>query len=329
MIILDDRDDVWQGHLPNLIHVSDYVFFRGFSDVNNPHGRNVLHTDGPKTTDTASEQPATESSNGKASSETEEPTNETQTKKSKDQEAREAQIGRMLDRDSKDIQLKSVLRVLTEVHRRFFDEYERRNHDISDLHVKDFLGEMRRKTLAGLNIVFSGIIPLEYRPQSHRVWRKAEEFGAKCSLDIRPETTHLVAEKKGTQKAQRARKRGDISVVRTTWLLESIQNFQRMPEANYLLYPSQGRNRDTQTSMEDADETTEKKEKGKGILDQTSKKRIVGEDQDQVSMFDNAVPSAKRHRTEQSSTREAEANGNGDNGEVANDDQPQQHLAVE
>lgn len=52
---------------------------------------------------------------------------------------------------------------------------------------------MKRKVLAGVNMVFSGIIALGAKPQDSDHWRLASLFGAQCSPDVSSKVTHVVA----------------------------------------------------------------------------------------------------------------------------------------
>ena len=54
---------------------------------------------------------------------------------------------------------------------------------------------MRAETLEGCHILFSGLIPLDTKPETAEVWRSATMFGAKCHTELTGEVTHVVAAK--------------------------------------------------------------------------------------------------------------------------------------
>lgn len=63
----------------------------------------------------------------------------------------------------------------------------------------------------------------------------AEDFGAKCYLELNKAVTHVVAAKELTEKVKLGQRHKSISVVWPTWLNESIASWTRIPEQDYLL----------------------------------------------------------------------------------------------
>jgi hypothetical protein len=55
------------------------------------------------------------------------------------------------------------------------------------------------QVLAGVQLVFSRVIPLETNPRQHPLWVLAEQYGATCSQQCTPDTTHVVAMNQGTE----------------------------------------------------------------------------------------------------------------------------------
>ena len=51
-----------------------------------------------------------------------------------------------------------------------------------------------------MQLVFSRVIPLETNPRQHPLWVLAEQYGATCSQQCTPDTTHVVATHQGTEK---------------------------------------------------------------------------------------------------------------------------------
>jgi hypothetical protein len=70
--------------------------------------------------------------------------------------------------------------------------------------VRDILEQRRRKVLEGVVIAFSRVIPLEMAAHTHSLWRLAEAFGARCSTQLSPEVTHVVAMSRATEKVGRS-----------------------------------------------------------------------------------------------------------------------------
>ncbi|KAF6754350.1 hypothetical protein DFP72DRAFT_1170471 [Ephemerocybe angulata] len=143
-----------------------------------------------------------------------------------------------------DTELQRVGKLLDEVHSRYFAAHSTRtggsdrNKGISSNKAADvtrIIPRIRAETLEGCHILFSGLIPLDMRPETAEIWRSATMFGAKCYTDLTHEITHVVAAKRGTVKVDQARKRGNISIVSQLWLTESIAQWRRMDEKPYLL----------------------------------------------------------------------------------------------
>jgi RNA polymerase II C-terminal domain phosphatase-like 3/4 len=83
--------------------------------------------------------------------------------------------------------------------------------------VPEILALEKRKILAGTELVFSGVFPLDAAPQTHKMWRLAEQFGARCETQPGPNTSHVVAKTWGTGKCQWAKENGK-HVVSPDWL---------------------------------------------------------------------------------------------------------------
>ncbi|KAJ2918420.1 hypothetical protein MD484_g2018, partial [Candolleomyces efflorescens] len=138
-----------------------------------------------------------------------------------------------------DTELQRVGKLLDEVHRRFFTSQDssssNHNRRSSKPDVTRIIPKMRAETLEGCHILFSGLIPLDTKPETAEVWRSATMFGAKCHTELTSEVTHVVAAKRGTVKVDQARKRGNIAIVSQLWLTESIGQWRKMDEKPYLL----------------------------------------------------------------------------------------------
>ena len=56
------------------------------------------------------------------------------------------------------------------------------------------------QVLAGVRILFSRVIPLEQKPESHALWRLALAFGALCFTHMDAGITHVITNTVGTEK---------------------------------------------------------------------------------------------------------------------------------
>ncbi|KAF5384884.1 hypothetical protein D9615_001109 [Tricholomella constricta] len=142
-----------------------------------------------------------------------------------------------------DFELDRISKLLIEVHDRFFNSYDvytsrkvagkRREKPPYD--VTRIIPRIRTEVLEGVNILFSSVIPLDTRPESTEIWRMAHMFGARCSTELKPDITHVVAAKRGTVKVDMARKRGGIKIVWLAWFTDSVALWRRQDETAYLL----------------------------------------------------------------------------------------------
>lgn len=117
-------------------------------------------------------------------------------------------------------------------------EGERAQQTMADLmlvpDIKRVMPALKMRVLSGVTIVFSGVVPLGADVQSADLSTWAKTFGAKIVEKVSREVTHLIARRPGTAKVKQAVKRG-IKVVTISWLIESMQQWQRLDERRYLL----------------------------------------------------------------------------------------------
>lgn len=86
--------------------------------------------------------------------------------------------------------LEVINKALTDVHNEF---YRRVDEGEPEPHVAIILPEIKQNVLKDCALVFSGVIPLHYRPQDASIWRMATSFGANCLEELTGKVTHLVA----------------------------------------------------------------------------------------------------------------------------------------
>lgn len=109
--------------------------------------------------------------------------------------------------------------------------------------IKDVLPSVKSSILAGIVIVFSGVVPLGVDVGSTDSAILARSFGARIEDNVGKSTTHVVAARNRTQKVRKAIKRGKgrIKIVNPQWLSDSINGWSKVDERPYLL-DTEGKN---------------------------------------------------------------------------------------
>ncbi|KAG8730613.1 Carboxy-terminal domain (CTD) phosphatase, partial [Ceratobasidium sp. 428] len=144
-----------------------------------------------------------------------------------------------------DRELDRIYSVLDEIHTRFFQAYEQewlagnKSRKVSAIergfNVQRIIPAIKRRVLAGVHILFTGVIALGTDPTTSEYWRQSEIFGARCYKQLEPQITHVVAAKRGTEKVNQARARGGIAIVRPEWLHRVVTTWSRPPEEEFFL----------------------------------------------------------------------------------------------
>ncbi|KAI9788191.1 MAG: Carboxy-terminal domain (CTD) phosphatase [Peltula sp. TS41687] len=174
-----------------------------------------------------------------------------------------------------DTELKYLEQSLQDVHRAFFEEYDKRQtrarggrlaelrqgkkarklpvreDDEVDLEVvpdvKEIMPQMKMRVLEGVVLVFSGVVPLGTDIQRADIAIWAKSFGAQVAEKISKRTTHVIAGRNRTNKVRQAARRPYISIVSTHWLLDCISQWQWLEEEPYLI-PIDPEDREPQSS---------------------------------------------------------------------------------
>ncbi|KAH7621996.1 hypothetical protein Ndes2526B_g02821 [Nannochloris sp. 'desiccata'] len=174
------------------------------------------------------------------------------------------------DEDADNGALATCLRVLTEVHRRFFKEHDSQQLEQQKLAVnpntaangdaegvvsihentshqmlsslpdaRAHLRAVRAEILVGCCILFSRIIPKDISdPSRHPFWQLATHLGAKCVSEQCPEVTHVVAANH-TDKTNWAEKLGKF-VVSPDWLMCCAFTWNHAEEEMFPLVDDKG-----------------------------------------------------------------------------------------
>ncbi|TKA50580.1 hypothetical protein B0A49_12118 [Cryomyces minteri] len=160
-----------------------------------------------------------------------------------------------------DTELEHLERSLREVHHAFFDEYDKKlagpkGSRVAELKgdrsakkrsadeleivpdVKVIMPNMKQRVLAGVEIVFSGVVPLGIHPQNSDIALWAKSFGARVSESVNKKTTHVVATpiRRTAKVRQAAKHRNRIKIVDVRWLHDSFTRWKRLNEEPYRIH---------------------------------------------------------------------------------------------
>ncbi|KAK4613624.1 RNA polymerase II subunit A C-terminal domain phosphatase [Fulvia fulva] len=159
-----------------------------------------------------------------------------------------------------DTELQYLTQSLRNIHAAYYEEYDletagSKGSRVAELrpghtkkrsvdqfeHIPDaavIMDDMKRKVLAGVNLVFSGVVPLGVDVQSHDMAVWARSFGAKVSENIGKKTTHIIASPdRRTAKVRQAAKKGNrIAIVKQSWLFDCFSQWKRLDENPYRIH---------------------------------------------------------------------------------------------
>ncbi|KAI8369405.1 uncharacterized protein BYT42DRAFT_617436 [Radiomyces spectabilis] len=151
-----------------------------------------------------------------------------------------------------DKELYRMTEILKRIHRDF---YTTKDSSDKKIDVVEIIQNIRKKVLKDVNIVFSGLIPLQQHPTHFWMWQLAEMFGAICSFDLTGRVTHLVAAKDGTSKVHMARRASKPPyIVTSDWLIDSTVHWKLQDESKYAL-PMSGPMHETEGEIENPEST--------------------------------------------------------------------------
>lgn len=210
VIIVDDREDVWQvepGVISNnLLKIEPYHYFIIQQEVNEPLKDKSL-----------SETPEKDFAKQCCPPIFPLPTPE--------------EPGPFPSKPETDNYLEIFWELLVQCHSEFYN-------GISNQDTKSIIRRLRRQVLEGCVLVFSRLFSTNIPAHTTHIWKMAEAFGAVCSTEIQEEvTTHVIAENAETEKAKKARNTPYIYLVNADWFCQSIKKWKREKEENF---PVQG-----------------------------------------------------------------------------------------
>ncbi|XP_076622872.1 RNA polymerase II subunit A C-terminal domain phosphatase Fcp1 isoform X1 [Colletes latitarsis] len=132
----------------------------------------------------------------------------------------------VLDEDDDDylLYLEDILR---RIHTEFYANTEQETRRKS---LRDVIPRVRARVLKGVYLTFSGLIPTHQKLHQSRAYKVARAFGAEVSQDLSDKTTHLVAIRPGTAKANTAKKNENIKIVNPDWLWTCAERWEHVDE---------------------------------------------------------------------------------------------------
>ncbi|KAJ1906154.1 CTD phosphatase Fcp1 [Coemansia sp. IMI 209127] len=146
-----------------------------------------------------------------------------------------------------DRELTTIQDVLVQLHKEYYTTLDP-SHEMPLPDVARILSMKKGVVLNGASLAFTAVFlinPGSPPPQRTDLWVWAQNFGARCELEVSDRTTHVIAGKPGTEKvhaarrlSNRARSKGGCSpiIVKKEWLLHSIYRWEWLDETPYLWF---------------------------------------------------------------------------------------------
>jgi len=143
-----------------------------------------------------------------------------------------------VDVDDPDDYLLYLEDILKTIHQAFYDLYDQSQSDskVPAPDLKTVIPYVKRKVLAGVVLVFSGVVPTHVPVERSKPFLLAKSLGASVRSSIDRSTTHLVAARVGTAKVNEARKLDTgIQIVTPDWLWNCSERWERVSEDLFTL----------------------------------------------------------------------------------------------
>ncbi|KAK2984132.1 hypothetical protein RJ640_006285 [Escallonia rubra] len=134
------------------------------------------------------------------------------------------------DESEADGALATVLEVLKQIHRMFFDQ--KLGDNLVERDVRQVLKTVRKEVLKGCKLVFSRVFPTKFQAENHQLWKMAEQLGALCTVELDPSVTHVVSTDAGTEKSRWAEQERRF-LVHPRWIEAANYLWQKQPEENF------------------------------------------------------------------------------------------------
>ena len=128
---------------------------------------------------------------------------------------------------------------LKNIHTAYYKAYDQMKGSGKTPDLKVVIPSVKRLSLKGTSIVFSGVIPTNVPLERSKPYLVAKSLGAEVTDKIYSKTTHLVAARTGTAKVNEAKKRAkNVHLVTPDWLWCCAERWERIDERLYPLYKS-------------------------------------------------------------------------------------------
>lgn len=128
---------------------------------------------------------------------------------------------------------------LTALHEEYYQEYDRvvATNPSAVPDVGRVLDSLKARVLRGTKLVLSGLVPIGMDVKRSELGLQVATFGAELRDRVSRDITHLVVSsaRPRTQKVRQAAKFPSIKIVNQQWLLDSMSEWRRVEEANYLV----------------------------------------------------------------------------------------------
>jgi len=120
--------------------------------------------------------------------------------------------------------------ILKNVHKSFYTALDEMPRTGIMPNLKILLPRIKRLTLKGTSIVFTGVVPTNQCLETSKPYFVARSLGADIATKITNSTTHVVAGYPGTAKVNKAKKYKEISIVTPDWLWACSEMWIKMDE---------------------------------------------------------------------------------------------------
>ena len=128
---------------------------------------------------------------------------------------------------------------LKNIHEAYYKAYDQKQASEKIPDLKEVIPSVKRLSLKGTSIVFSGVTPTNIPMVRSKPYLVARSLGAEVTDKITRKTTHLVAARTGTAKVNEAKKRAkNVHLVTPDWLWCCAERWERIDERLYPLYKS-------------------------------------------------------------------------------------------
>ncbi|XP_015594454.1 RNA polymerase II subunit A C-terminal domain phosphatase isoform X2 [Cephus cinctus] len=117
--------------------------------------------------------------------------------------------------------------ILRKIHAEFYANID---SEVGRKPLREIIPRVRARVLKRLCLTFSGLIATHQKLHQSRAYKVARSLGAEVTQDLTERTTHLVAIKPGTAKANAAKKNPNIKIVNPDWLWTCAERWERVDE---------------------------------------------------------------------------------------------------